>query len=157
LQNQAAADIQQALTSFYTSSLAVYTDAAFNTAYQQFTREVIVVPEPVSNSILISATPRYFAEISGIIAKLDSQPPQVVIEVMIAQVQLNTDEEFGIEPSYQSPVIFQRGFTPNGSTQFTATSAIPGFNFNTTNPLPTSNIAASPDSVGYQSLGNFGT
>src|SRR5262249_7458448 len=59
--------------------------------------------------------------------------------------------------SYQSPVIFQRGFTPNGSTQFTATSAIPGFNFNTTNPLPTSNIAASPDSVGYQSLGNFGT
>jgi hypothetical protein len=104
---------------------------------------VVLIAEPVSNTVLISATPQYFGEIKRIIDRIDSQPPQVMIQVLIAEVQLNNNEEVGVEFAIQSPVLFGRG----GLT--------PGFNFNTTAPLPNSGIVGE-SVVGYQGLGNLG-
>ena len=46
----------------------------------------------MTNTILVSATPRYFAELLQLIHQLDYQPPQVVIEVMVAEVDLNNSD-----------------------------------------------------------------
>ncbi|MBY0459055.1 MAG: hypothetical protein K2V38_17100, partial [Gemmataceae bacterium] len=139
LRNAAAADVQTAVNTFFANSLAVYTGAAFNSAYQQLARSVVVVAEPVSNTVLVSATPEYFGEIKRIIDKIDSQPPQVVISVTIAEVQLNNTEEAGVEFGLQTPVIFQRGST---------------LNFNTTAALPTGQVGTGI--VGFQGLNNLG-
>ena len=48
---------------------------------------------------------------------MDAQPPQVAIQVLIADVQLTTTEEVGIEFGLQSPVLFNRGgLSSPGST-----------------------------------------
>ena len=139
LRNAAAADVATALTNFITASLAIYTTAQFNSAYLQLQRNVVIVAEPVSNTIMISATPQYFSEMKRIIERIDAQPPQVVIQVLIADVQLTNNEEMGVEFGVQSPLIFQRGAS---------------LNFNTTSALPTG--AVGTGIVGFQGLGNLG-
>ncbi len=94
--------------------------------------------------MLISATPEYYGEIKRIIDRIDSQPPQVVIQVTIAEVQLNNTEEAGVEVGLQSPVFFTRG-----------ANTTPGFNFNMNNILPNSAVV-SESVVGFQGLGNLG-
>ena len=150
LRNQAAADVANALTSFITSSLAAYQvngagGVSYYTAYQQLQRDIVIVAEPVSNTILLSATPKYFTEMKRLIERLDAQPPQVVIQVTLADIQLTNAQEFGIEVGLQSPVLFNRG----GLTS-------PGFNFNNVSlPLGSTN-ATEQGNVGFQGLSNLG-
>ncbi|QDU23632.1 secretin N-terminal domain-containing protein [Urbifossiella limnaea] len=151
LRNQAAADVAQNLQTFMTNSVAnVITPAGFNTSYQQLLRNVVIVAEPVSNTVLISASPQYFGELKRMIERLDAAPPQVVIQVTIADIQLSNNEEFGAEVGLQTPIIFGRGTTGNGP-------GTPGFNFNTTpvSALPNSNLF-NQGVVGFQGLGNLG-
>ncbi|AWM40676.1 Type II secretion system protein D precursor [Gemmata obscuriglobus] len=140
LRNAAAADVANSVQQFFTQALQVYTGAQFNSAFQQLQRSVVVIAEPVSNTVLVSATPEYFGEIKRIIDKIDAQPPQVVIQVTIAEVQLNNTEELGVEVGLQSPVFFDRGTT---------------LNFNTTTALPAGNNVGN-GIVGFQGLGNLG-
>jgi type II secretory pathway component GspD/PulD (secretin) len=145
LRNQAAADVAAAVQTFMNNHLTVLQGAAYLTAFQQLQRNVQLVPEPVSNTILISATPRYFDEIKRLIERIDSQPPQVVIQVLIAEVQLTNNEEYGAEVGLQSPVLFQRSGAPGAI----------GFNFNSTQPLP--NVAdVQPGNVAFQGINNLG-
>ena len=65
---------------------------------------MVVVPEPVSNSLILSATPRFFDEVKAIIEQLDARPPMVMIQVLIAQVDLGNTDEFGIELGLQDSV-----------------------------------------------------
>ena len=161
LRNAAAADVALSLQDFIQQSLSVLSGSQFLTAYQQLQRNVVVVPEPVSNTLLISATPQYFAEIRRLIEKIDAQPPQVVIQVLIAEVQLSNTEEFGVEAGIQSPILFSRSLLPTPATFANADGSLtgqvgsPGFNFNTTSPLPNANIANS-GTVGFQGINNLG-
>ena len=43
--------------------------------FEQIEREVVVVPEPVSNSLIVSATPRFFEEIKALVEQLDAGRP----------------------------------------------------------------------------------
>ena len=100
----------------------------------------------------------------------------IVIQVLIADIDLTNSEEFGVEIGLQSPVLFQRsvipaeGFLGTGSVTFTNPglvpqgvtvnnsinpAALPGFNFNTTQPLG-NNPVVNPGVVGFQGLGNLG-
>jgi type II secretion system protein D len=76
--------------------------------FQQIEREVVVVPEVVSNSLIISATPRFYDEVLKLVEELDAQPPQVIIQVVIAQVVLNDTDEFGVELGLQDSLLFDR-------------------------------------------------
>ena len=148
LRSAAAADVAANLQNFLTQSLTAYTGPGFNTAYQQLLRNVVIVAEPVSNTIMVSASPQYFSELKRIIERIDALPPQVVIQVTIAEVQLNNTQEFGAELGLQTPVIFGRGTAGN-------TPGTPGFNFNTTGALPNANLF-NQGVVGFQGLGNLG-
>lgn len=100
---------------------------------QQIENEVVVVPEEIGNNLIISASPRYFDDIKELIEKLDAEPPEVLIQVLIAEVALNNADEFGIELGLQDSVLFDRSLlgnlVTNGSSIVGATNT-PGFNFN---------------------------
>lgn len=145
--------------------------------FQQIEGEVVVVSEPVTNSLIISASPRFFDEIEALVEKLDAQPPQVMIQVLIAQVALNKTNEFGVELGLQDSLLFDRSLLgnllTNPQTVQQATSAgiitnttntilgatnIPGFAFNGA-PLGNSGSPASlatASNVAGQAVSNFG-
>ena len=81
LRNAQAADVAAALTPFLTQLYATLTKYGQETNYLGLQREVIVVAEPISNSLLVSATPQYFDELVRMVAQLDTTPPQVVVQV----------------------------------------------------------------------------
>ena len=105
------------------------------TPFELVDREVIVVPELVSNSLLISATPEYFEEIAELVKELDERPPMVLIQVLIAEVELGTTDELGVELGIQDSLLFDRSTVTGGLLD-------PGFNFNN-RPLGNANTPAS--------------
>jgi type II secretion system protein D len=147
--------------------------------FEQIEREVIIVPELASNSLVVSATPRYFETVERIIQQLDERPPMVMIQVLIAEVQLNDTDEFGIELGLQDSLLFDRSLLSDVQTLTTTTNTQsaggatvtteqqniinangqPGFNFNNPgtplgNNLSTSALAAAGN-VAAQGLSNF--
>jgi type II secretion system protein D len=153
LRHGSAADIQASLQTFITNSLNVLTGAQFLTAYQTLQKQVVITAEPITNTLIINATPLQIAEFKRIIERLDAMPTQVVIQVTIAEVQLTNTQEMGVETGLQSRVLFNRGITSIGSAGVGGV-ATPGFNFNTTTALP--NQVVDPGLVGFQGLGNLG-
>ncbi len=83
----------------------------------QWNRRVIVVPETISNSIIISAAPELFDEVRHVVESIDRKPPLIKIDVMIAEVLLSHDFEFGTEFGLQDALLYDRNESP-------------GFNFN---------------------------
>src|SRR5262249_36063851 len=147
------------LASLFTSYITVLTSGAQLTNFQEIQQQIIIVPDPVTNKLLINTTPQYLPRVIKAIEELDTPQPQVVIAVLIADVLLDADEEFGVELGVQSPVLFQRGVIPQngffgtGTTTFTTPTtgsglvppgvsangvinpaALPSFNFNSTAP-----------------------
>lgn len=177
LKNSPALDVALAINDFLRNQRILET-AAPGTAnpFEQLEREVIVVPEPVANKLILSATPRYFGEILELIQKLDEQPPQVMIQVMIAEVTLGDFDEFGVEIGVQDSVLFDRSLlgdlittttttnvsTPSGVVTETQENIVaatnePGFDFNN-KPLGNSgsaNALAQSEKVGEQALSSF--
>ncbi|MFQ5734211.1 MAG: secretin N-terminal domain-containing protein, partial [Planctomycetaceae bacterium] len=170
LKNSPVTEVSTAINSFLQSQRDLFQiDPNIVTNMELLEREIIVVPETVSNSLLISATPRYFEEIQRIVENLDRAPAQVVIQALIVEVELNNTDEFGVELGFQDPLLFQRGLLSNLETlETTATSPngvqtttqdvvaqtrTPGFNF-VGSPLGT-NTAAHPSSVGTQGFNNL--
>lgn len=179
LKNSPAVDVANAVNLFLRSERQVQMAApGLLSPFQQIESEVVVVPEPVSNSLIISATPRFFDEIMHVVEKLDAQPAQVMIQVLIADVQLRNTDEFGVELGLQDSILFDRSIlsgnltqqttstqqsTPSGiitqtQTNFPAASLSPGFLFNTPDlGNSASNVAReSPKRLGTQGLGSFG-
>lgn len=154
LKNAAAADVQTALTQFlagvstFSNNLQNLTGTATFTGIQRQT--YFVQAEPITNQLIIGAPPQLMADILRLIQAVDAAPPQVYVEVLVAEVRLNNQEEFGVEVGLQSNVLFARG----GAT--TSSPGSPGYNFNTTSALPNA-ANASPNVVGFQGLGNLGT
>lgn len=122
LKNAPAPDVSNAVNRFLSTERQVQMAApgAFN-AFQQIESEVVVVPEPVSNALIISATPRFFEEISQLVEKLDAQPSQVMIQVLIAEVSLRNTDEFGVELGLQDSMLFDRSVLAGNLTTQTNT------------------------------------
>jgi general secretion pathway protein D len=179
LKNSPARAVGEAVNEFLRSQRQIQQLAPGNISpFQQLESEVVVVPEPISNSLVLSATSRFFEEINNLIQKLDAQPPQVMIQVLIAQIELDNADEFGVELGLQDSVLFDRSLlsnlltttssvsTPSGIitqqvVNTTGASNTPGFNFNAT-PLPplgnsgSTSALGGAQNVGGQAVSNFG-
>ncbi len=59
--------------------------------------EINIVTDEATNSIIVRATPHDYNIIKKTILQLDMIPKQVLIEVLIAEVSLSGDTEFGVE------------------------------------------------------------
>lgn len=101
LRNARAADVATALNSFLTQEqeriLRTLGPERAGSILQQLEREVSVVGVTESNTLMISASPRYMDKIQAIIEELDKTPPQVLISVMLAEVTLDSDEQWGMD------------------------------------------------------------
>ncbi|MEX2174382.1 MAG: secretin N-terminal domain-containing protein [Pirellulaceae bacterium] len=140
LHNAPAADVALALNTLLTSQRDLnQATPELVSPFEQIEREVIVVPEIVTNSLIVSATPRYYLVIKRIITELDRRPPMVAIQVMIAEVLLTDFDEFGIELGLQDSLLFDRGIV--GGPRFQFASGVPG-NDNTAASLATRNALA---------------
>jgi len=178
LKNAPAIDVANSINEFLRSERVVQQAVpGVMNPFQRIESEVVVVPEPVSNSLIISATPRFFDEIEDLVKQLDEEPPQVMIQVLIAEVALGDTDEFGIEFGLQDSLLFDRSLLGNLLTTIettqkstsgdvvTSTNEIiqaadntPGFAFNNS-PLGNSGSALSlsrSNRVAPQGLSSFG-
>lgn len=123
LKNAPALDVAATVNEFLRSERQVQRAAADQSSpFQQIENEVVVVPEPVSNALVISATPRYFEDIQELVQKLDAEPPQVLIQVLIGEVTLQDADELGAEFGLQDSVLFDRSLLGNLITTVSSSS-----------------------------------
>jgi type II secretion system protein D len=85
---------------------------------RQAERHVTVVGDEDSNTVLVGVSPRYYSRTMEMLYAIDRPPPQVVIKVLIAEVQLDDRVEFGMEWALQD-LSFSKNATvgPNGIIQ----------------------------------------
>jgi type II secretion system protein D len=178
LKNAPATDVARAINEFLINQQRIQRLAPGELSpYQLIESEVVVVPEPVSNTLIISATTRFYEDIMELIEKLDAQPPQVMIQVLIAEVGLGDVDEFGVELGLQDSILFDRsllgdlvttvnsvsGSTPAGIITDTneiiqGATNLPGFLFNSIGDLGNSGSDRSlsgSSKVGSQGVSNF--
>ena len=176
LKNSPADDVATAINDFLSSQRELEeSESNLVSAFERIEKEVIVVPEAVSNSLLISASPRFFDEVYQLVLKLDEPPAQVIIQALLVEVVLQNNDEFGVELGFQDSVLFNRSVTlaedlvtitktisdPATGIQTTtqeviSQAATPGFFFN--NQAFGNNIGSvdsHPAKVGTQALSSF--
>ncbi|HXG46164.1 MAG TPA: secretin N-terminal domain-containing protein, partial [Methylomirabilota bacterium] len=104
LKNAQALEVATAIRTFLDQERLRVTQAlgpeAVGTAQRMLEREVAVVAVTNSNTLLVSANPRYFQEIKSVIDEIDKPQPQVLIQVLLAEVTLDEGREMGLEWSY---------------------------------------------------------
>ncbi len=187
LKNSPAAEVATAITLFLQGQQNLAQQGGNQdlvSDVEQLERQIIVVAEANSNSLLISATPRYLKDIQAMVDRIDMAQQQVVIQALIVEVTLDNTDEFGIELGFQDSLLFNRSniasqasvtqqfvqnstqVTQNGTQQITTTSPVnvstvtpnivglPGFNFNN-NPLGNNINAPGASKVASQGLSNF--
>ena len=179
LKNSPAQEVGNAITLFLQGQrdLANTGNQDLISDVEQLERQIIVVAEPNSNSLLISATPRYFKNIMEMVTRIDAAKQEVMIQALLVEVTLDNTDEFGIELGFQDSLLFNRSVI-NASDITTITQTIPatptttalqqqsiisqaaspGFLFNNLNPLGNNTGAkgSDPNQVGGQGLSNFG-
>ena len=134
LRNSSATDVATAITSMVTQQrtflqqiqapqgLAGQVQGQIYSVIERTDREVYVVPEANTNSILVSAMPRYMPMIRQIVDRLDRQQPMIAVDVLIAEVTLDDNFELGTEFGLQDSLLFDRNSASGG------TLSSPGFN-----------------------------
>lgn len=177
LKNAPAVDVADAINEFLQSQRTLTAaEPGQRNPFQDLEREVIVVPEPVSNRLIVSATRRYFDEITQLIEKLDAPPPEVMIRVLIAEVSLGDRDELGVELGLQDSVLFDRSLlgelltTTNSRQESTESGVVtiteeiiqaatntPGYEFNSNQIGNSGSDKALGNSkeMGGQALSNF--
>lgn len=104
LRNSQAVDIQNALRSFLDQErqrlIQTLGTDGIGAAQRLLEQEVAVVAEPATNTLLISASPRYFDTVMTMVKELDQAPPQVLIQVLLAEVTLDDRDDLGFEWQY---------------------------------------------------------
>lgn len=139
LKNIASATVATTIDTFLQNQRQALSDAGLVSNAEQIDQQVFFQSEDTTNTLLISATPKYFDQVRQMVLTLDKEQPQVVIQAMIAEVTLTDIDEFGINLGVQDPLFFDRGST---------------FDFPSTG-LPTTNVG-SPDTVATQALSALG-
>ena len=158
LRHQAAADIASAIQQYVQqrsqglTTIQQYQQGGLG-PYDLPDRDLIVVPEPVSNSLLLSVTPRLYEDVRRLIDKLDRRPPMVLIKVLLAEVALGDLFEMGGEVGLQDSLLFDRGVAvdaiPGAGPQ-----SLPGFTYNN-NGTPNVNSFSKED-LAARGLTSFG-
>ena len=81
--------------------------------------EIKIVTDETTNSLIVRAIPVDYAVIKETIQKLDVVPKQVLIEVLIAEVKMKGDTEFGVEWALRNPNTSLGGYKGESRTETT--------------------------------------
>ena len=101
LKNAQAADIQSVLTDYFAGEAelrrSVLGPGLTGSLARQLEQEVTVIGDTQANKVLVSASPRYIDTVKRIIGELDASPPQVMIQVLLAEVTLDDEAQWGLD------------------------------------------------------------
>lgn len=108
LRNSRATEVSTALTSFLAQDkqqlLTTVGEEGLGTVQRLVEREVAIVAEPISNTLLVSASPRYFEQFKSLIEELDQPQQQVLIQCILAEVTLDKTTDLGVEWAVQQRI-----------------------------------------------------
>ncbi len=103
LRNAKAAEVATTLREYFKSEADTVRqtlgDERAGSLLRLLEREVTVQGDQKSNRLLIGVSPRYKEAIDRIVQELDSTPPQVMIQVLLAEVTLDASESWGMNIS----------------------------------------------------------
>lgn len=103
LRNAKAKEIEATLASYFkgesTLERSTLGPQLSGSLVRQLEREVTIVGDDKSNKLVISTSPRYMDMLLKIVQELDSAPPQVMIEVLLAEVTIDASDEWGMDAS----------------------------------------------------------
>ncbi|HRQ72312.1 MAG TPA: secretin N-terminal domain-containing protein [Phycisphaerales bacterium] len=101
LANARAMDVEQTLQGYFQSEAdrlqRTLSAEMQGSAARQLENEVTIVGDEKSNKLLISASPRYLDTVERIVRELDAAPPQVMIQVLLAEVTLDAENTWGFD------------------------------------------------------------
>ncbi len=119
LRNSNAQDLATAITNLITQQRQIINQTLLTNQaigpFEQIDREVLVVAEPTTNSLIVSATPRFSKQIRAVIERLDRRPPLVMVQILLAEVTLEDNLDFGVEWGLQDSLLFDRGSATGGT------------------------------------------
>src|SRR6266853_3084681 len=101
---------------------------------------------PSQSAIVIKGTPDPLALASKMIDDIDKSKPEVIVDVVVAQVRRDKLRNLGITPPQHASVTLQGTNTTTGTGTTTTTSSS-GLNFNDLQHLNSTNYAVSIDNV----------
>lgn len=101
LQNAQAEEVERVLGGYFENQAdrlrQLITGQSGESLSRVLDREVIVVGDPTSNKVIVSASPRYISTVNDIVAELDAAPPQVMVQALIAEVTLDENASWGLD------------------------------------------------------------
>ncbi len=101
LRNSEAAEIARVLGEFVREEqqklVSTLGGDQIGSAARLLEREITITGDTASNAVLVSASPRYAERVRELIEALDVDPPQVLIQVLLAEVTLDTSDQFGVD------------------------------------------------------------
>ncbi|MBX3363717.1 MAG: hypothetical protein KF866_03030 [Phycisphaeraceae bacterium] len=101
LRNAKADEVAQTLRTYFREEIervrATLRSDQLGSVTRQLEQEVTIVGDQKSNKLVISAAPRYIEAVRSIIEELDAAPPQVVIQVLLAEVTLDSEDTWGTD------------------------------------------------------------
>lgn len=101
LQNAQADEVEQVLQGYFQTQAdrlrSLISDEGSESLSRVLDREVIVVGDPTSNKVIVSASPRYISTVNDIVSELDAAPPQVLVQALIAEVTLDENASWGLD------------------------------------------------------------
>ena len=101
LRNADATEIETTLKSYFGGESATERTTLgpqlSGSLVRRLEEEVTVVGDAKSNKLVISTSPRYMQTVLGIVKELDAAPPQVMIQVLLAEVTLDSDDTWGMD------------------------------------------------------------
>jgi len=148
LRNATAENVATALSTYFQNYLATQNQLVTTgviSPQELVNRQVFVVPEAATNSLLISASRELFEMAMRLVERMDRRPPMVAVQALIAEVELTDSFELGAEWGLQDSLLYSRGTTTGG------TLSSPLFNLRNTLVAPTA-----AENVAGQALSNLG-
>ncbi len=108
LRNAVAADVARVVRDFVEAEQRKLVETLgseqIGSAARLLEREVTIVDDTKTNTVLVSVSPRYEERIRGIIDELDVDPPQVLIQVLLAEVTLDNRYDFGVDMNFKAQI-----------------------------------------------------
>jgi len=100
LKNAVAADVARVVSGFVEEDqrklIQTLSTDQLPSAARLLEREVTIVGDQKTNTVLVNASPRYMTRVQEMISELDIDPPQVLIQVLLAEVTLDSRDEWGV-------------------------------------------------------------
>lgn len=101
LRNAKAKDIETTLQKYFagesTLEKSTLGPQLAGSVIKQLEEEVTIIGDEKSNKLVISSAPRFTETVLSIVRELDAAPPQVMIQVLLAEVTIDSENNWGAD------------------------------------------------------------